>query len=169
MELKNIFQKMLFVLKKYRYAVLIFLIGVLLMMIPTGQKKIVEEETKATVALPTEYNLEERLQKILSSVSGAGEVQVILTISAGEEILYQTNEDRTEAEKDSSVRWDTVIIENGQRAETGLVKQVIPAEYQGAIIVCQGAEDPKVRLAIVDAVSKLTGLGANCISVLKMK
>ncbi len=169
MEIKDISQKTIRILKKYRYAVLIFLVGFLLMIIPTGQKKAVEKETKATAPLPEEYNLEERLQKILSSVAGAGEVQVILTISAGEEVLYQTNEDKTEKENDSSIRWDTVIIEDEERSDTGLVKQIIPAKYQGAIIVCQGAEDPGVRLAIVDAVSKLTGLGANCISVLKMK
>lgn len=169
MEIKDISQKTIRILKKYRYAVLIFLVGFLLMIIPTGQKKAVEKETKATAPLPEEYNLEERLQKILSSVAGAGEVQVILTISAGEEVLYQTNEDKTEKENDSSIRWDTVIIEDEERSDAGLVKQIIPAKYQGAIIVCQGAEDPGVRLAIVDAVSKLTGLGANCISVLKMK
>lgn len=170
MELKGISQKTICIIKKYRYAVLIFLVGFLLMIIPTGQKKEADEEkTKATSALPAEHNLEDRIQKILSSVAGAGEVQVVLTISAGEEILYQTNEDKSETEKDKTVRWDTVIIEDAQRSETGLVKQIIPAEYLGATIVCQGADNPSVRLAIVDAVSKLTGLGANCISVLKMK
>jgi stage III sporulation protein AG len=39
----------------------------------------------------------------------------------------------------------------------------------GAIVLCQGADVPSVRLAIVDAVSKVTGLVANQISVLKMK
>jgi len=39
----------------------------------------------------------------------------------------------------------------------------------GAVIVCQGADDPQVRLSIVDAVSKVTGLGSDKISVLKMK
>lgn len=169
MELKDMSQKAIRIFKKYRYAVLIFLVGFLLMIIPIGQKKAVAAEPIITATHPDEYNLEERLQRILSSVAGAGEVQVVLTISAGEEILYQTNEDKTEKEKDISSQLDTVIIEDSQRSEAGLIKQIIPAEYQGAIIVCQGAEDPVVRLAIVDAVSKLTGLGANCISVLKMK
>lgn len=35
-------------------------------------------------------------------------------------------------------------------------------------MVCQGADNAAVRLAIVEAVSKVTGLGANRISVLKM-
>jgi stage III sporulation protein AG len=36
-------------------------------------------------------------------------------------------------------------------------------------VVCQGADDPVVKLLIVDAVSKVTGLGADKISVMKMK
>jgi stage III sporulation protein AG len=39
----------------------------------------------------------------------------------------------------------------------------------GAIVVCQGGDQPTVRLAILDAVSKVTGLGADKISILKMK
>jgi hypothetical protein len=41
--------------------------------------------------------------------------------------------------------------------------------YQGAVVLCQGAADAAVRLAVVEAVSKATGLGADKICVLKMK
>ena len=41
--------------------------------------------------------------------------------------------------------------------------------YQGAVVVCEGAERAAVRLAIVEAVSSLTGLGSDKISVIKMK
>ena len=44
MELKGISQKTICIIKKYRYAVLIFLVGFLLMIIPTGQKKEADEE-----------------------------------------------------------------------------------------------------------------------------
>ena len=49
------------------------------------------------------------------------------------------------------------------------MRQVNPPTYLGAIIICEGADDANIRLAVVDAVSKVTGLGANRISVLKMK
>ena len=39
----------------------------------------------------------------------------------------------------------------------------------GAIVVCQGGDNATVRLAIIEAVSNVTGLGADKISVLKMK
>ena len=39
----------------------------------------------------------------------------------------------------------------------------------GAIIVCQGGDSPTVRLNIVEAVSNVTGIGSDRITVLKMK
>ena len=53
--------------------------------------------------------------------------------------------------------------------ETGLIKQVNPPKYLGALIVCQGADDPSVRLAVSQAVASVTGISTDRISVLKMK
>ena len=53
--------------------------------------------------------------------------------------------------------------------ESGLIRQINPPAYLGAIVVCQGADNNTVRLAIVEAVSRATGLGADKISVLKMR
>ena len=39
----------------------------------------------------------------------------------------------------------------------------------GAVIVCQGAEDPDVRLNVTNAVAAYTGLGSDKIRVIKMK
>ena len=50
-----------------------------------------------------------------------------------------------------------------------MITQVIPASYMGAIVVCQGGDRPSVKLAIVKAVSDVTGLTSDKISVLKMK
>ena len=62
-----------------------------------------------------------------------------------------------------------MTVTDGQRNETGLVRQVNPPSYLGAVVVCQGGDDPRVQLDIVNAVSRITGLGADRISVLKMK
>lgn len=167
MEIK-IFKKVPDVCKKYKYAILILLVGLVFMLFPGNKTKETSVEPQSagtTVHIP----LEERLAKILCQVEGAGKVEVVLTISAGEETLFQADVDSSFSEKDQSTRSDTVIITDSSHNETGLIKQVLPPVYQGAIIVCQGAERPSVRLEIVDAVSKLTGLGANSISVLKMK
>lgn len=139
-------------LEKYKYALLILAVGIVLMLLP--QK---EEAVEDTPEPQTQVTLEERLEAILSRVDGAGEVKVLLTEAAGSETLYQTDET------------DTVILTDSQRSEEGLVRRRDPPEYLGAIIVCKGADDARVKLAIVEAVSDVTGLGADKISVIKMK
>ena len=93
----------------------------------------------------------------------------MLTVSAGETTLYQNDQDTNTGDTTSSVRQETVIITDSDRNQHALISQVLPPKYQGAVIVCQGADLPTVKLAIVEAVSKATGLGADQISVLKMK
>ena len=49
------------------------------------------------------------------------------------------------------------------------VQSTVYPTYQGALVVCDGAERASVRLAVTQAVSSLTGLGSNKIAVVKMK
>ena len=147
-------------LKQYKYVALIIAVGLLFMIFPFSREESVPQPT-----VTNEKSVEEELAQILSRVKGAGNVEVLLTCSAGEQTLYQTDVDET----DTSLRVQTVLVTDSQRTETGLIRQVIPGIYRGAIVVCQGADDPAVKLMIVDAVSKVTGLGADKISVMKMK
>ena len=148
-------------LRKYRYVAIVLLAGIILMCLP-GKNNRTERETTVTSAAETADTARE-LEQILSQVKGAGEVRVLLTSSQGEKTIYQT--DRS----GDGTNIDTVLITDADRAQQGLIRQVNPPVYLGAVIVCQGGDDPAVRLAIVEAVSDATGLGADRITVLKMK
>lgn len=149
---------------KYKYALLILALGLFLMWLPEGDTKTAPTVPEPTAA-PQEADLTVQLEGILSQIDGAGKVKVLLSSATGEETRYQTDVDQS---GDSS-RSDTVLVTDGDRAQTGLIRQVNPPTYLGAIVVCQGADCPVVQLAIVEAVSNVTGLGADRISVLKMK
>lgn len=110
-------------------------------------------------------DLQTGLEEILSQIQGAGRVRVLLTQREGERTVYQTDEDSTS----SGIRSDTVLLNGSDRSQTGLVQQVNPPTYLGAVIVCQGADSASVRLAIVSAVGSVTGLSTDKITVLKMK
>ena len=101
-------------------------------------------------------------------ISGAGKVSVLLTQSAGEETVYQIDEEVSGSGSDNSRR-QTVLVSGTGREETGLIRQVRAPTYLGAVVVCQGADNASVRLAVVEAVKSATGLTADRISVLKMK
>lgn len=155
-------------LNKYKYALLILAVGLLLMLLPQ-QSATVTEKTEPTEAAEQIQTMEQLLQDILQQVDGAGEVAVLLSEQEGEQTIYQTDTQTDTDEGSSSNRAETVIVTNADRDESGLVLRRDPPKYQGAVIVCQGADRADVRLAIVEAVQCATGLGANQICVVKMK
>lgn len=150
--------------KKYRYALLILILGIVLMLIPTGKRQSDEmpmDDTESTNA----HSIQDELSEILSKIEGVGKAQVMLTVAAGEETVYQIDSDGAIDSQDRT----TVTITDENRNENGLIRQINPPVYLGAIVVCQGADSPSVRLEIVEAVSRITGLGTDRISVMKMK
>ncbi len=156
------------IFKKNKYVLLILTIGLILLLLPPF-KNSVEENKVITENSANILSVEDQLSQILSYVQGAGKVQVMLSIAYGEETLYQTDEDHSTNVDHESDKSDTVTITGSDRGESGLIKQINPPVYSGAIVVCQGADNPSVRFAVVEAVSKVTGLGTDKISVLKMK
>ena len=168
MDMANIRIKITDYFKKYKYAVIILLVGVVLMLIPVGkQEKSVSQPS--TDQVNNEVDVNGLLEQILSQIAGAGEVRVLLSIASGEEIVYQTDNKLSQTEENSNTQIDTVTVTDADRNETGLIKQTISPVYRGAVVVCQGADSAQVRLAIVEAVEKVTGLSSDRISVLKMK
>lgn len=153
--------------RKYRYPILILVLGMAILCF-SGKKP---KETVQPTPLPAvlQPDLSESLRDILSQIQGVGKVEVMLTVAVGETTIYQCDEDTSGNADSSTVRKETVILTDAQRNQLALISQILPPSYKGAIIVCQGADNAGVKLAVVEAVSKATGLGADDISVLKMK
>lgn len=169
MELGKLGKKLIQNINKYKYVFLILGLGLLLMLLPGKTEPTVKENKEEVQQMTSVDEVCEQLSEILSNISGAGQTKVMLTVQQGEKTIYQTDADVSEKEAANDSRIQTVTITDADRNQTGLIQQVNPPTYMGAIVLCQGADTPSVRLAIVDAVSKVTGLGANQISVHKMK
>lgn len=153
-------------LKRYKYILVVILAGIFLMALP--EKKTQASQPVQTAA-PSQPSLQESLSSLLSKIEGAGKVEVLLTEAEGSKTLYQTDEDRSTGETTMEHRQKTVLVTNSAREERGLIRQVNPPSYQGAVVLCQGADNASVKLAIVEAVAKATGLTTDKITVLKMK
>lgn len=152
---------------KYKYVLLILLLGIFLMSLPDRTTEPPQQEMADLQ--PVLANTAEELEEILAQIAGVGKVRVMLTEAAGSETIYQTDEDRAASSDSESLRIETVIVSDSDRKENGLIRTVVPPVYLGAIIVCQGGDSPHVRLSVVDAVSNVTGIGSDRITVLKMK
>ena len=167
--MKQILEKSIMVIKKYKYVVLVLLIGVVLLMIPSGEKEqTVQQEAQmddsAYVAM-----VEQELCDMLAKVKGAGKVEVMLTMQYGSRTEYQTDTQVTNDTDRSSQERKTVILSEGSAYDKAAVSATRYPQFQGALVICQGADVPSVKLDILNAVSALTGLGTDRITVVKMK
>lgn len=155
-------------IRRCRWFLVVLAFGIGLMLLPSKKETGTAVQTVSETTQQTQ-SLEESLAEILSGLSGAGKVKVLLSQSQGEEVLYQCNETYSQSDASSNDNTQTVLVTDASRNQLGLIRQVNPPRYFGAVVLCQGAENASIRLAIVEAVSNATGLPTHKISVLKMK
>ena len=110
--------------------------------------------------------LSEEVWKDLSQVEGAGQVTVTLTVKSGMERVLASDRTTSVTDRGSSVEEETVLTGSGGSQEAVLLSRRYPT-FQGALVVCQGGDDPAIRLLMTQAVSALTGLGADRVTVCK--
>lgn len=145
---------------KYGSIFLVLFVGIVLMLLPNSVPAI-NTEAHSIPMENKESTLQEQLSEILSLVEGAGKVRILLTIDKGERTYFQ--------EDQNSSGTDTVILSDASRNQGGLIRQIDPPTYMGAIVICQGADSASVRYSVTQAVSNTTGLGFDRIIVMKMK
>lgn len=163
-------QKAAELFQKYKYVLLVIAAGIVLLLLPLGR-----EENPASGGTESQNEngeetfrveeMERRLEEALSRVDGAGEVTVVLTVKSGARQILAQDSSRSGEESSTS----TVVVSTGSGTEDAVVLQQVYPQYQGALVVCPGGGDPAVCLKLVDAVSALTGLGADKISICKSK
>lgn len=156
--------------KKYKYVALIILAGVLLMLLPTGQKSAAGQKSSMPNAEEL-FSLEEtekKMESILSQIDGVGKLRVMLTLSAGSQLQLASDTDLSGSSEGRS-RQETVTLNRGSGYQEVIVTRQFYPVYRGAVIVCQGAGNAAVRLAVTEAVSALTGLSADKITIVKWK
>lgn len=156
-------------LGKYKLVLLLVAAGVVLLAWPTGDRAKAQTDQKSASSVAGEEpfsveKLEERLSQAISRIQGAGTCTVLLSLDQGVERVLAT--DRVEERNgDESTREETTVVYSGEDGEkVALVTQYYPS-FRGALVVCDGGDDPQVRLAVTQAVSALTGLGSDRITV----
>ena len=150
---------------KYRPVLLVIGLGLVLLLLPFGGEKQEPESSQESTGFDL-AETEKRLADALSRIDGAGDVTVLLTVQNGPRRVLAEDVDRDGVNERST---QTVVLSKGSgQQETVTVQQVYP-RYQGALLVCEGGDDPAVRLRLTEAVSALTGLGADKISISKGK
>jgi stage III sporulation protein AG len=158
------FSKWKGVFKDCRYALLVVALGAFLLLLPTAGGKEDGQESGREVSSDT-FDLEAfeaQLSELLSRIEGAGETRVLLTVDSGSRQVLAQDVDR-ESGGGSSVT--TITIGRGSGTQEVVPLQTLAPNFRGALVVCPGGGDPQVKLKLTQAVSALTGLGADRISI----
>ena len=109
--------------------------------------------------------LEQKLTRLLSKIAGAGEIQVAVTLESSSQTVYALDE--KSQQQTGSQEYEHILLEADGRQQA-LVEMVWEPEIRGIAVVCQGAQDVRVQTQITEAISVLTGVSANRISIATM-
>jgi stage III sporulation protein AG len=160
-------------LRKYGALLLVIIAGLLFLIWPRGAGPPAPEPPQAAQETFDLAVLERRLEEILSAIEGAGKVEVMMTLKTDMEVIVVQDVD-TRIRRD--IESGAVISQDDERRTKTVIagaapiiqKRIYP-EFQGALIVCEGAGSASVRTAILDSVAALTGLRADRISIVRRK
>ena len=163
---------------------IVFLVGILLLVIsiPAGTKKDSNTGTKKTLAnsskssvgttKQSEYTayMEERLERILSQIDGAGQVQVMITWkSDGEKVVEKDRQggSRTTSSHDTQ---ETTVYNSGSSTsgvQEPYVSKELSPQAQGVIVIAPGGDDAVVVKNITEAVQALFEIDTHKIRIMK--
>ena len=167
---------------------IVFLVGILLLVIsiPAGTKKTLANSSKSSVGTTkqSEYTayMEERLERILSQIDGAGQVQVMITWkSDGEKVVEKDRKSNEEnvSEQDSqggsrtTSSHDTqeTTVYNSGSSTSGVqepyVSKELSPQAQGVIVIAPGGDDAVVVKNITEAVQALFEIDTHKIRIMK--
>ncbi len=126
-----------------------------------GSEKTDKKSEKSTDE-QSEYinSVENSLCSLISSIDGAGKTKIMLTLDSSEENVYASD---INADKNEYV----VIKENSE--EGGMLLKVIKPKIRGVAVVCEGGDNPRVKIDITNAVCTALGINSTRISIAKMK
>ena len=160
-------EKVIEICGKYKLPLLILLVGIALMLIPTRKFSAEKSEEKGSIQTFSLAETQAKMEQILGNMAGVGRVNVMLTLKSGSTLQLAEDKDRSEREAEEKQDSQVVKINRGSGTQEVVITNEIFPTYLGAVIVCDGANDPAVRLSVTEAVSVLTGLSSDKISVAK--
>ena len=162
---------------RYKFVVLVVLVGIVLLIWPTAKRDSQDKQTQAAAyasADDTEVSNADtvsQMEGILSKINGVGELHLMLTVDASSQLQLAQNTElsysgATAAPDDYSRKSDTVVLSGDGGDSTVVTGKNYPI-YRGALVVCAGGDNAAVKLAVTQAVAALTGLGSERITVVK--
>ena len=155
--------------RPYRYAAAVVLLGVILMLLPGGGSETADGPSGAEAETFDRAAVQGEMEEILRAIDGGGELRLMLTVDAGtaRELAQDVTAER--GGESGKSRSETVVVGAGSGTQEVVVTRSVYPRYVGALVFCEGGGSAGVRLAVTNAVSALTALPSDRITVLQGK
>lgn len=153
--------------KRYKFVLIVVLVGIVLMLLPTSGREKTEEITSTQ---GEDFNLEEtehRMEEMLEKINGVGKVRLMLTLQSGSRLTLAERIQTEQMKEQSRIEREPLTLNRGSGTQEAVITNRFYPIYQGAVVVCQGADSSTVQLAVTESIQALTGLGADRIRVVK--
>ena len=176
-EEKGKLPKPLAALLRYKYVLLVAAAGVALLLWPESPSASLggsaQESAQTAGAEEALREMESAMEDILEKIQGVGQVDVMLTLQSGGELVLAEDSSlrysgSTQSPDDYDRSSQTVTV-SGDSGQDVVVTQEICPQYRGALVVCEGGGSDGVRLQVVEGVSALTGVGSDRIAVVQWR
>ncbi len=171
---------------------IVFVVGVILLILSQLFNNKSPEQPAHTVlpsvsakrndSLTYEEKLERKLEDELSKIQNVGNVEVILTLKAGKEMVLdkdmpmtqskineQDSEGGSRISEDQDVKETTVIVNNPDGSTNPIILKELEPEVNGIVIIAQGGDDLIVKNNLINAAKVLLDIPAHKIEVMKME
>ena len=109
--------------------------------------------------------LVEEMEALCTTVSGAGEVHVALSLKGGFSYLYATDSELRQDGSGMEQSGKQYVTVGSGSSEQGILLMRVPPEVGGIGVVCRGGNQPSVRAEIIALLSATYGVGSNRIYV----
>jgi stage III sporulation protein AG len=126
--------------------------------------------------------MENKLESILSKVSGIGKVTVMITLRASREKVPlkdrpYTQEGVNEVDGEGGSRGNnsikreesTVIVTNENGGGAPYIIQELEPEIAGVVVIAEGGDDVRIKMDIMETAQVLFDVPANKVKVMKME
>ena len=163
MDIKNLFKN-----KKTVNIIIIFLIGICALVIGGGMFPGQEKEEKTVSITDKADDIETRLEKILSTVKGAGKVAVFVSLEDYGSTEYAKGTKQTLRDGSSENEQETVMAGKTGDQTPVTVKMSAP-RIKGVIVSAKGAGNETVRQQLKSAVETSLGVPSHRVEVVEMK
>jgi stage III sporulation protein AG len=180
--------------------IMLFMAGILIILLSfpsvLGTFRSTEDDTKDRKVTDlqsntntTSYNentyiseMENKLEEVLKKVSGAGNVEVMITTKGSTEKVplkdnSSTEESLDEEDGEGGSRTDnsaqreesTVLVTNEDGNSVPYILQELEPEIEGVVVIAEGGDNAMIKMDIMQAVEVLFDVPAHKVIVMKMR